>query len=162
MKTSPLRAALLALVIPSFVGSLLAQATPDGDWGWGWRWNRVPPRFPDPNAVQDRGFTFCRILYESVRREPLGHGWSTDYPSSDIHFMQRLSELTPTPISASPEGEPDHVVVRLTDAALFDYPFIFMSDVGTVGFSDAEVGRLREYLLRGGFLQVDDFWGEAA
>jgi hypothetical protein len=43
-----------------------------------------------------------------------------------------------------------------------DYPFIFMSDVGTAGFSEEEVVRLRQYLLRGGFLHVDDFWGNAA
>jgi hypothetical protein len=156
------RSALLAVVSSLAVGSLLAQGSGDADRGWGWRWNRVPPRFPDPNAAYDRAYSFCRILYKSVRREPLGHGWSTDYPSSDSNFMQRLSELTRTRIRVDPEGEPDHVVVTLTDDALFDYPFIFMSDVGTAGFSEEEVVRLRQYLLRGGFLHVDDFWGNAA
>jgi hypothetical protein len=54
------------------------------------------------------------------------------------------------------------VVVTLTDDALFSYPFIFMSDVGTAGFTEPEAERLREYLLRGGILYVDDFWGDAA
>jgi hypothetical protein len=63
------------------------------------------------------------------------------------------------------DGESDaprHFVVRLTDPELFRFPFIFMSDVGTVGFRPEEARRLREYLLRGGFLYVDDFWGDRA
>jgi hypothetical protein len=136
--------------------------TADMSWDWSWRWRRMPPRFPDPDLPQDHRFSFCRILYDSVRREPLGHGWNTDYPDSDINFMTRFEQLTPASISRGAEGEPYHVVVRLTDPELFDYPFIFMSDVGTVGFTDEEVARLREYLLRGGFLHVDDFWGDLA
>ncbi len=121
----------------------------------------MPPKFPEPDRT-DRSFTFCRVLYESVRREYLGHGWDTDYPTSDINLMARLSELTTTTISQDRHGEPDHVVVRLTDPELFEYPFIFMSDVGTASFEADEVPRLRSYLQRGGFLWVDDFWGDRA
>jgi hypothetical protein len=53
-------------------------------------------------------------------------------------------------------------VVRLTDPELFDCPFLMASDVGTLGFTEDEVPRLREYLLKGGFLWVDDFWGSRA
>jgi hypothetical protein len=53
-------------------------------------------------------------------------------------------------------------VVRLTDDALFNCPFIMATDVGTIGLSQDEVLRLREYLLKGGFLWVDDFWGTLA
>ena len=49
--------------------------------------------------------------------------------------------------------------MRLTDDALFQCPYLHMEDVGTVAFSDAEVEALREYLLKGGFLWVDDYWG---
>jgi len=143
-----------------------AQETPDWSF-WAnsnWRawWNRVPPRFPDPEDLRDRAFSFCRILYQSVRDEALGHGWNTDYPDSDANFMIRLSELTTADISRDGDGSPKHVVVTLTDDALFSYPFIFMSDVGTAGFTEPEAERLREYLLRGGILYVDDFWGDAA
>ena len=58
--------------------------------GRGW-WNRVPPRFAEPNTPSNDLFSFCRILYESVRREPSGDGWDTDYPYSDINFMTRFS-----------------------------------------------------------------------
>jgi hypothetical protein len=130
------------------------------DWGWGRRF--YPPVFPEP-GVSERGFTFCRVLYESVEREPLGHGWNTDYPDSDINFTIRLAELTTVGVDWDGESDaPRHFVVRLTDPELFRFPFIFMSDVGTVGFRPEETRRLREYLLRGGFLYVDDFWGDRA
>jgi hypothetical protein len=54
---------------------------------------------------------------------------------------------------------PDAVVVRLTDDALFQCPFTFMEDAGTASFSDEEVERLRQYLLKGGFLLVSDYHG---
>jgi hypothetical protein len=53
-------------------------------------------------------------------------------------------------------------VVRATDDALFQCPFVQMSDGGTAGFTEAEVHALRTYLLKGGFLWADDFWGQAA
>jgi hypothetical protein len=55
--------------------------------------------------------------------------------------------------------EPDAVVVRLTDDALFQCPMIFMEDAGTARFSDAEVARLQDYLLKGGFLLAMDYHG---
>jgi hypothetical protein len=61
-----------------------------------------------------------------------------------------------------PDQQPHHVVVSLSDALLFRCPILFMEDVGTVGFSDAEVRNLRDYFLKGGFLWVDDFWGTLA
>ena len=53
-------------------------------------------------------------------------------------------------------------MVRLTDDALFNCPYTVASDVGTMGLRDDEVLRLRQYLLKGGFLWVDDFWGTPA
>jgi hypothetical protein len=101
-------------------------------------------------------------MYTSVRREPSGSGWTTDYPYADINFMIRVSELTKTHVSMDGEGQPNHWVVRITDNTLFDCPFLMASDIGTVGFNPAEIDRLRTYLLKGGFLWVDDFWGTAA
>jgi hypothetical protein len=123
------------------------------------RYSRRAPRYPDPNAPIDGSFVFARVQYREVVREPLGQGWATDYPNGDRNFMSRLEEFTYAPVGKSPGGYPNHVVVTLYDEELFDYPFIFMSDVGTIGLDALEVERLREYLLRGGFLWVDDFWG---
>ncbi len=123
------------------------------------RRRRAAPRFPDPNAPIDGDFVFARVLYQSTRYEPLGQGWFTDYPEGDKNFMSRFDEFTTAHVRRTSFGTPDHVVVTLHDEELFKYPFIFMSDVGTVGFDSVEVERLREYLLKGGFLWVDDFWG---
>lgn len=101
-------------------------------------------------------------MYTSVRSEPAGSGWRTDYPYADINFSIRLSELTMTPVSMDGEADPNHWVVRITDDSLFECPFVMTSDVGTIGFSAEETVRLREYLVKGGLLWVDDFWGTRA
>ena len=143
--------------------ALLAAATlaAQGRGGFGYgEGSRAPLREGLPE--RPAGFTFCRLMYTSVRSEASGLGWSTDYPGSDINFMIRLSQFTTTHISRWNDGEPGHAVVRPTDPTLFSCPFVIMSDAGTVGFSDTEVARMREYLLKGGFLWADDFWGDRA
>ena len=122
---------------------------------------RIPARFATADSF-DGGFSFCRLSYDQVRWEDGGQGWWTDYPDADINFSVRLSELTKTRISRRHGGEPNHLVVRATDDALFQCPFVEIEDAGTASFSDEEVGRLRAYLLKGGFLWSDDFWGAAA
>ena len=121
----------------------------------------VPVRFPPPD-FEDGGFTACKLMYTSSRREAGGVGWSTDYPFASINLMTRLSELTTTRVSHDHRREVNYWVVRLTDPALFECPFLIGTDVGTASFSDEEGKRLREYLLKGGFLWVDDFWGTEA
>jgi hypothetical protein len=121
----------------------------------------VPLRIPPP-GFSDGAFTHCKIKYRSVRREANGMGWATDYPYAGINLMIRVSELTKTPISRDADGKPNYWVVNLTDDALFHCPFTMATDVGTLQFSQEEVRRLREYLLKGGFLWVDDFWGTRA
>ena len=128
---------------------------------WGFREGNFPPRFP-PASMPDRDFAFCKVMYNSVRYEQLGMGWATDYPYAGINLMVRFSELTTGRVSSDDRGEPNHWVVRFMDDALFNCPFTMASDVGTIGFSNVEVARLREYLLKGGFLWVDDFWGTRA
>ena len=126
---------------------------------WGGFYGRTPPKFATP-ASFDGGFNFCRILFTSNRREK--QGWGTDYPGADINFSVRLAELTKTRVKMTHDGEeevPDAVVVRLTDDALFQCPFALMEDAGTAHFSDDEVTRLRQYLLKGGFLFVSDYHG---
>ncbi len=118
----------------------------------------VPVRFP-PASFEDGTFTACKLMYTSVRREAGGVGWSTDYPFAAINLMTRLSELTTVRVSRDGNREVNYWVVRLTDPTLYECPFLIGTDVGTLGFSPGEVTRLREYLLKGGFLWVDDFWG---
>jgi hypothetical protein len=124
------------------------------------RRGRAPLREPTVQSF-DGGFNFCRGMYTSVRRNPSGTGWTTDYPDADINFSIRLSELTKTKVSRRPDGEPNHLTVRLTSDDLFNCPSIHMEDMGSAELTDDEVLRLRAYLLKGGFLWVDDFWGHA-
>ncbi len=139
------------------------QARPRAYWSTGRRSYPIREGLPKAsNGVVDRGFTFCRLLYQDVVNESGGNGWGTDYPGSDHNFIVRLEELTTTKPSRWADGQPGYAVVRATDEELFECPFIFMSDVGTVGFRELEVERLREYLLKGGLIYVDDFWGTRA
>jgi hypothetical protein len=120
-----------------------------------------PAKFPTAETF-GHGFNFCRGLYTSGRREAGGQGWSTDYPDAELNFSIRFSELTKTRVSRDSYGQADHVVVRLTEEALFQCPYLHMEDVGTATLTDEEVVGLRTYLLKGGFLWVDDFWGTYA
>ena len=140
---------------------LLMAVTATAQYGGGGfgRMRRVPPRFPTSDASFDGGFNFCRMMYSSQWREAGGQGWSTDYPDADINFTIRFAELTKTRVSKQPSGVPNHFVTRLTDPWLTRCPFLLGSDVGTLSLRDDEVLALRDYLLKGGFLWVDDFWG---
>ena len=115
---------------------------------------RVPPK-----DFHDGGFTVCKWMFRSVRSEPSGIGWSTDYPFGEINLLTRLAEFTKVHVSRDPRGGVNYWVVKLSDDQLFECPMLRGSDVGTAGLSDMEVQRLRLYLLKGGFLWVDDFWG---
>ena len=108
---------------------------------------RVPPK-----DFNDGRFTICKWMFRSNRSEPGGIGWSTDYPFGEINLLTRLSELTRTPVSRDSRGDVNYWVVQLTDDQLFECPMLLGSDVGTAALSNAEVERLREYLLKGGFL----------
>ena len=101
-----------------------------------------PAELP-PAQKPDGNFTACHILYTSVRREPAGAGWRTDYPWGERHLLMRLAELTKTRVSLVTGGKTPHAwLVRLTDDALFRCPYLMASDVGTIGLTDAEASRL--------------------
>lgn len=112
----------------------------------------VPEWEIDP-AFKNDVFTFARVYYNS-HYNGRGGGWATDFPDSDLNFSLRLQQLTSIKVNPNP------VVVRLTDERLYDYPFLYMIEPGRLMFEDAEVAALRHYCLNGGFLMVDDFWGD--
>jgi hypothetical protein len=82
--------------------------------------------------------------------------WAIDYPEAEAHFLPALERSTRLSVAA------DSRHLKLTDAELFDYPWLFAQQVGRGNWdpTDADAAQLREYLLRGGFLVVDDFHGE--
>jgi hypothetical protein len=114
----------------------------------------VPEWKNDPEFARDV-FTFVRVRYNSQYGGWRGGGgWATDWPASDLNLSFRLQQLT----SLKVDPEPRHLA--LTDPELFDYPFIYLIEPGALVFEEAEVEALRRYLTNGGFLMVDDFWGE--
>jgi Domain of unknown function (DUF4159) len=149
-------------IVAATLVMLLVGTVAGGQELWrGFRGREPAPRLPRADSF-DGYFNFCRGMFMRTRMEPGGQGWWTDYPNADINFSIRLSELTKTRVSRTASNEPNHLVVRLTDRELFQCPFLEMEDIGTARFSDEEVRALRDYLLKGGFLWVDDFWGERA
>jgi len=146
--------------IPILAAMILAVAAPRG-FGDS---DQTIPATPDKAARDVGKFTFVRIEYDSTGGMDeayyyydgrLWQRWQTDYPEADENFLLRLSQLTTIDVNPKP------ITMRLTDPRLFQYPFIYMSDVGWQELSPREEERLREYLLRGGFLWIDDFWGDA-
>jgi hypothetical protein len=100
---------------------------------------------------------FARLMYTSRGGMGFGRGgygtWTVDMPEAEYHFTQGISRLTRADISK------DSRIVSLTDDSLFDYPWLYAVEVGYWYLNELEAERLREYLLRGGFLMVDDFHG---
>ena len=109
----------------------------------------------------DGRFHFCRVAFAGDGRGD-GGNWSVDYPRADINLSIRLSELTKTDVSKDASGDPNPLLIQLTDPELFGCPFIMMTEVGSAIFSPQEAAQLRLYLEKGGFLWVDDFWGNYA
>jgi hypothetical protein len=117
---------------------------------------------PIPSWTNNAGFekdvwTFARVRYTRLSRSASiwwnGGYWYSDYPDSDLNLSYRLQENT------SIKVDPDGRVIDLTDKELFNYPWIYMVEPGLMTLEDDEVSILRKYLLNGGFLMVDDFWG---
>src|SRR5579862_7944755 len=106
-------------------------------------------------------FRFCRIRFRNSP-EGDGDGWFVDYPRADENLSTRVSELTKTRITVDSDGTPAHIVFALTDPELFVCPFVMITEPGGAYFDDQEAAQLRTYLLKGGFLWVDDFWGTHA
>jgi len=150
--------AVVAVVAVMFIAATTALAQRGWGRGYGRGEGGIPPRLAEASDF-DGGFQFCRLMYRQVRRHDRGLGWGTDYPDAEINFSIRLSEMTKTSVSRGPGNEPNHFVVQPTDDALFQCPFIIMSDPGSAGFTEQDVAALRSYLLKGGFLWADDYWG---
>ncbi|MGV3771585.1 MAG: DUF4159 domain-containing protein [Verrucomicrobiales bacterium] len=109
----------------------------------------LPTWEAEPQMKKDV-FTFARVRYSSRWRSQ----WRTDYPESDYNFSFRLQQMTSLKVN------PEPVIIQLTDENLHNYPWIYIIEPGNLEFTEEEAMALRAYLLNGGFLMVDDFWGE--
>ena len=89
-----------------------------------------------------------------------GGSWTTDAPEAEYHLTQGIRRLTRiNTIDPLRAGGDVVLPVRPMDEDLFDYPFLYAVEVGRWYLDDVEAARMREYLLKGGFLMVDDFHG---
>ena len=121
-------------------------------WGYGYEDPRAYEFDPDPRAE----FQFVRYAYSSYGGSYRGRGrggWRTDWPAAEYHLTNGISRLTV--IDTAYGGK----FLDPMDDELFDYPWLYAVEVGRWYLDDREAERLREYLLRGGFLMVDDFHG---
>jgi hypothetical protein len=102
-------------------------------------------------------FQFVRLAYSSNMNSRRGWGgrpmWKTDWPDAEHHFLNGVDRLTR--IATAETGR----ILTPLDDDIFDYPWIYAVEVGYWSLSNREAAHLRDYLLRGGFLMVDDFHG---
>jgi hypothetical protein len=115
---------------------------------------------PRVGKLPEAEFHLARMIYRTNRRAG-SHGyiqpmWAVDYPLSDAHFLRTLERYTTVQVAE------DSRHLELTDDRLFDYPFLWLQQPAAGGWRPTreEAERLREYLVRGGFMMVDDFHGE--
>lgn len=108
-----------------------------------------------PAAAERRGvhaFYFTRGIYSDGGWRRRG-AWATDYPKADLQFLTVLRRLTNLDAYESENA------IALDDPELRRYPFLYMLEVGYMALTPEERKGLRDYLLAGGFVFIDDFWG---
>lgn len=145
-KTVP--AVLLAFVAAS--GLLLAQRT--------YRGIPLPgPVFVEepPDGAEPAEFYFVRLAYTDPYgpRAEADRPWMIDSPAAERHFLQGLRRLS------NIDCRSKEVYVRAEGETLFDYPWLYVVEPGHWDLTELEVERIREYMLRGGFMIFDDFHG---
>jgi hypothetical protein len=103
-------------------------------------------------------FRFVRIMYPSPHspyNQWFGAAWKVDYPEADVNFTEGIHSWASTNLLLA-----QPVQVRPNDPRLFDYPFGYIVEPGHMELTDEDAAMLREWLMRGGFLMLDDFHGE--
>ncbi len=158
-RTRTIGIGLLALCL--LVPFLCAQFRGGRNASREWRPRPMPARDEFPtweiaDAFERDVFTFVRVRYDSFGPFGWWDRWDNDYPDGDWNFSHRLQQLTSLRVA------PDGLVLRLDDPDLFNHPFIYMAGVQYMTLGAQERSALREYLLGGGFLMMDDFWASEA
>ncbi len=105
-----------------------------------------------------REFYFSRVQYSGYGRGfgrwGGGRSWAVDYPKADQIFLSFIDRL----LSNLDAYEWQHPIL-LDDPEIRRFPFLYALEVGAMALTEPEVEGLRDYLLAGGFLVIDDFWG---
>lgn len=107
-------------------------------------------------------FRLARLAYnDSAAMGGFGRfrsSWTTDAPEAEYHLSQGIRRLTRIN-TIDPDRDDVVLPVQPLDPQLSEYPFLYAVEVGRWYLDDAEAAALRDYLLRGGLLMVDDFHG---
>lgn len=144
--------ALTILVLASLgiVASMQAQRGTNPLWT-----DREGSRRPQENTE----FILARVQFSSGRGGFMREwgGWAHDYPDAEEHILQVASEATNINLHKM-----SYVIVRLDSEEVFNYPFLYFSEVGEMNMTEKEIQILREYFNRGGFAMIDDFYGQWA
>jgi hypothetical protein len=105
-----------------------------------------------PQTMQHNDFTFVRLMYNG-RIPHYIKNWYTDYPTGDENLVRILRRISGIDVAQETRVIPVH------DPDLFKYPMIYSGEAGQMVFDESDAQTLREYLTRGGFWMIDDFWG---
>ncbi len=105
-------------------------------------------------------FVFVRIQYngydQGAEEGSFAPPWAHDFPRAERNLLKLLAELAPVQTNSR-----SHLVLRLDDPEIMDYPFLYVSEPGFWDITEAETHNLREFLDGGGFVLFDDFRGQA-
>jgi hypothetical protein len=123
-----------------------------------WWYDDDQPLFTPPDATEKTEYAFARLRYQSYGRGPGGvwamrGNWTIDYPKADRQFVQGVRRLTRIHTRSVEE------VVDLETDNIYNFPWVYVVEPGHWELSDRQAHKLRDYLLRGGFLMTDDFHG---
>jgi hypothetical protein len=124
------------------------------------RGQRGDARLEAPPSAE---FHFARLVYRDSPYGRRGYGrpaWATDYADAEFHVMQGIGRFTRIDTAEVDLDGNGGRLIQLNDDRVFDYPWLYAVEVGHWQLDESEAKLLREYLDRGGFLMVDDFWGE--
>jgi hypothetical protein len=139
-------AAMLCVLGLGLAGYAFAQ-------GRGFFGNPFSESQPAPTNTE---FVFARVQFNSggfgFRRG--GGGWAHDYPTAEHHILDLSNRLTRINVE-----EESYVIVQLESDEIFQYPFLYFSEVGEMNLTPKEIENFREYLGRGGIAMIDDFDG---
>src|SRR5580698_141140 len=118
------------------------------DWNKPYEWVRARLRYPDIYGYPNR-----RMMFAGGREWP--GQWTMDYPRSDRHLLEGVRRLTRIDTRSV-----EQVVDLDGTDDVYNWPMMYAVEVGHWALPDAQVAQLRDFLLRGGFLMVDDFHGD--
>lgn len=136
------------LVAAGLLAAMAASGVLYGQFGFG---RRIVIQQNDPPPTE---LVVARWRFNTNGR--IGHtGWTHNYPYSEQHLNQLLSETTRVDVDRM-----SYRIVELGSDEVFDYPFAYVSEPGEMDMTDAELENFREYIDRGGFVVVDDFDGD--